>query len=501
MMAVAALSTPPGGHVLASPLAQRGVPLKQYEVALQNAQRVLAGLLDMPARPWQCFPGLVRQLVEQASALSARAAACRIQRCFRQWFARRSVLPKAPQGVQTLTPSAKPQTAPSLTGMGGLFASAAAASATRRAATAPKAPTATVAHAAAPKATVAFTAPSSSYPSDVNRDEESLASAAHAACTVAKAPAASVDGGEKSSPPSTKKSAVAANALMLASSTEGGTKALNPIEKRRQMVASQLAVANPSRLARSRKRDLLLRSGTPTSGGTPPAAASLASKNALTGPEAIVATAAEPPSTGVAKSPGLSLVAEAAVVKKEVEEDGRDTAFVLKPRVPGKCGEAAHEFTVDAWSSGPLPRPSIPPVENGGSVATPRALGGEELLCIEATPPSDDPLEAVCRAGISMSAGFSMAPPSAILRTSSQSGSRSQPSSVPTPPAMPPPATSARRRTPSPAVARRACTTVTGAPSPRTRNDEADMRGRPVLPTPHRPAVALGPYAALPAST
>lgn len=60
------------------------LPLKQYEVALQNAQHVLSCLLDQPARPWLCFKEVVQSLSRQASQLQRRAAACRLQRAFRR---------------------------------------------------------------------------------------------------------------------------------------------------------------------------------------------------------------------------------------------------------------------------------------------------------------------------------------------------------------------------------------------------------------------------------
>lgn len=68
------------------------LPLKQYEVALQNAQVVLAALLEQPTRPWVCFPEAVAELGRQVAALQRNAAACRIQRGLR----RRLSLRKAP---------------------------------------------------------------------------------------------------------------------------------------------------------------------------------------------------------------------------------------------------------------------------------------------------------------------------------------------------------------------------------------------------------------------
>jgi len=62
----------------------RALPLKQYELVLQNAQQVLDSLLRQPPRPWLCFGDVVRDLGRQASVLSQQAAACRLQRAFRR---------------------------------------------------------------------------------------------------------------------------------------------------------------------------------------------------------------------------------------------------------------------------------------------------------------------------------------------------------------------------------------------------------------------------------
>lgn len=61
------------------------LPLKQYEVALQNAQHVMSCLLSQPARPWLCFGEVVLCLGQQAMTLHRRAAACRLQRAFRKY--------------------------------------------------------------------------------------------------------------------------------------------------------------------------------------------------------------------------------------------------------------------------------------------------------------------------------------------------------------------------------------------------------------------------------
>lgn len=57
-----------------------GPPLKQYELTLQNAQRVLISLLEQPAKPWVPFDALLRELGQQLALLQRRSAACLLQR-------------------------------------------------------------------------------------------------------------------------------------------------------------------------------------------------------------------------------------------------------------------------------------------------------------------------------------------------------------------------------------------------------------------------------------
>eukprot|EP00439_Symbiodinium_sp_Y106_P031801 s1753_g3.t2 len=147
---------------IASAMQSSRLPLKQYELTLQNAQRVLASLLEQPAKPWVPFNALVDELSGQLSALRQRSAACVVQRAIRHSLAR-----IAQKRAGQLARSARKPPSTS----NGYFAEA------------PK------------RALVPVPPPL---------------------------------------PPSSGH-------------------ALNPLEKRRQMVAAQLAISNPSRLARSRR--------------------------------------------------------------------------------------------------------------------------------------------------------------------------------------------------------------------------------------------------------
>lgn len=67
-----------------------GPPLKQYELTLQNAQRVLISLLEQPAKPWVPFDALLHELGQQLALLRRRSAACQLQRGLRAARARRA---------------------------------------------------------------------------------------------------------------------------------------------------------------------------------------------------------------------------------------------------------------------------------------------------------------------------------------------------------------------------------------------------------------------------
>jgi len=153
----------------------RALPLKQYELVLQNAQQVLDSLLRQPPRPWLCFRDIVRDLARQASVLNQQAAACRLQRAFRRHRVQRTAA-KGPNGapdtamaMDTLVAATKPPTV------------------RQKPPTPPSAP-----------------------------------------CTSALAPVTMVYH-RVSAPPGA---------------------AMNPLEKRRHLIAGQLAMKNPTRLAR-----------------------------------------------------------------------------------------------------------------------------------------------------------------------------------------------------------------------------------------------------------
>lgn len=62
-----------------------GPPFKQYELTLQNAQRVLMSLLEQPAKPWVPFDALLLDLSHCLTQLHRRSAAVRLQRGLRKW--------------------------------------------------------------------------------------------------------------------------------------------------------------------------------------------------------------------------------------------------------------------------------------------------------------------------------------------------------------------------------------------------------------------------------
>lgn len=146
----------------------RALPLKQYELVLQNAQQVLDSLLKQPPRPWLCFRDVVRDLGRQASVLNQQAAACRLQRAFRLHRVQRAAT-KVAMAMDTLPATSQPPAG------------------RQKPPTPPSAP-----------------------------------------CTVAPAPVAMV--------------------YHRVSAPSGA--AMNPLEKRRHLIAGQLAMKNPTRLAR-----------------------------------------------------------------------------------------------------------------------------------------------------------------------------------------------------------------------------------------------------------
>lgn len=176
------------------------VPLRQYEVALQNASKVLESLLKRPARPWVCFDRLLQDLSGQVAAMRRKAAACRVQRAFRKYRVRQAERQAEQQGRQKV--GCVDFRREIMGGSGAPPARKGAATPTQSAA-----PAGQSAGLAGPGQ---LPSPRPGAPADPRPPLLSVITA---------------DGAEKKT-------------------------ALNPIEKRRQMVATQLAMANPKRLAR-----------------------------------------------------------------------------------------------------------------------------------------------------------------------------------------------------------------------------------------------------------
>lgn len=235
------------------------LPLRQYEVALQHAGKVLASLLQQPVKPWICFAGSIRQIGEQSQALRERAAICTIQRAFRrhrnsrvQQASARPVTELASK--QGLESSRAPGEESKLTAAGAHDTAKATAN-TQALEMENRSVADSVSHQqpealTASKASKASTPKSKpaapSKPSGVQDTGEiaakkQLQSEVSAAGQMVKRP-------EAAQPPIARPPPVPMPHRPLESSG-----ALNPIEKRRQMIASQLALANPSRLSRNRR--------------------------------------------------------------------------------------------------------------------------------------------------------------------------------------------------------------------------------------------------------
>lgn len=304
-------------------MASSVLPLKQYEMTLQNAQRVLACLLEQPTRPWLYFPELVKELHQQTRALRERAAACKLQR-----FLRRT----PPSPTRARAAASKPTRALSKK------------QEQRQDALRPLAPQ-------LPK-------PAPATPPR----------AAAAATQSPVAPAAA---------PSTTAAAAAT--------------ALNPIEKRRQMVAAQLAMSNPSRLARSRRAQL----GVSDQIVKPSAAFTSTSSSSSVQLPKLPATprqAAATSSGGTGSFPtfrGSMQELNAAFA----EQDQDDCSQLLSPG-----GEGAARQRTAGYEE-----------PQGGTAL--ELLLKEEMV-------DDDPLAQIAQVGCSQSAGISLAPPPGFLKSS-----------------------------------------------------------------------------------
>lgn len=295
-------------------MASSVLPLKQYEMTLQNAQRVLACLLEQPTRPWLYFPELVKELHQQTRTLRERAAACKLQR-----FLRRT----PPSPTRARAAASKP----------------ARASAKKQAAQPEQRHDA-----------LRPLAPQPSKPAAAMPQRAAAAATQNPVAPAAAAPAAA---------PSTTAAA-----------------ALNPIEKRRQMVAAQLAMSNPSRLARSRRAQLAVsdQSAKPSAAST-----STSSSSSVQLPKlpATPRQAAATSSGGEGSCPtfrGSMQELNAAFA----EQDQDDCSQLLSPSGEGTALEL---------------------------------LLKEELV-------DEDPLDQIAQVGCSQSAGLSLAPPPGFLKSS-----------------------------------------------------------------------------------
>lgn len=170
-----------------------GQALRQHEVVLLNASKVLKGLLAKPTTPSLQFPELIAVICQQCTALRERSAACRIQRAVRRRAAKQRELAQLRSLPKPLPPSLLSRSLPGA-----------------KVAPPPKVGIGSGVGAEAPKHVEAV---------------ELIRPVPAPPLNYAYAPAPPAPGG----------------------------RALNPIEKRRQMVASQLAACNPSRLPRSRR--------------------------------------------------------------------------------------------------------------------------------------------------------------------------------------------------------------------------------------------------------
>eukprot|EP00929_Paragymnodinium_shiwhaense_P074499 TRINITY_DN38146_c0_g1_i1.p1 TRINITY_DN38146_c0_g1~~TRINITY_DN38146_c0_g1_i1.p1 ORF type:complete len:410 (+),score=69.52 TRINITY_DN38146_c0_g1_i1:44-1231(+) len=380
-------------------------PLRQYEVALQNAEHALLGLLELPARPWLCFEPLVAKIRNEATELTRRAAACRIQRQFRVRGQRPASPPQADAALMPKAPAVSRQ------GQGRPLG--------RRQQAAPAVPAGV---------------------------DSPLASPCDPAAPSSESPQAATDRSSAATPPLAH--ALPSYDLCCATKAQLSQQsgALNPLEKRRRMVASQLAVANPARLARSRRRELM-RDQQP---GACPAARTAPSLK-LAGAEVLEADglAATAPVDGqkVPQSPGARAVsreiaAQLAVKPSQglleslVEATGKPAA--LAPPSTPRGGTAEDELLASlrqplAPSEAPAraPSPRRPPVEPklisdsfapASEVVTKGAAttSGNDFVLQDARLLQDDPLEAATMAGMFSGAGLSMAPPPPALVSQSR---------------------------------------------------------------------------------
>lgn len=328
------------------------LPLRQYEVALRHAQQAMSGLLEQPARPWVCFPALVHRLGEQALEMRRRAAACRIQRAFRVGHCRRE-----------------------------LEAAVAETLAAERAASRPSAPTAQQKLQAARRPVSPPRSRQIAVADDAGRPLPMPAP-----LVAALGPAAACAPGAPGAPGA----------------------AMNPIEKRRQKIAYQLAAVNPSRLARSRRREMLAGrplvggSGLSGAGGSPSGGYGGPGLGAATMPLPQAAEEAACDAAGATPSPLRAATAPAPSLVRQAPKE----AVLKDSTTPSRCASPRLRQVVLEPMQHLLER-STPSPSHAGLPS----LG----MCCKDPPYNEadplDQLEVVCGAGMSMGAGLSMAPP------------------------------------------------------------------------------------------
>lgn len=367
------------------------LPLKQFEVVLLNAEKVLARFLEQPLEPHLVFEATIRRLARQAARLVERSAATCAQRAWRRHRAQRAHLTAQPPArackAQKIAPSPTKQTSPATA-----VASQCSDSASQKMRPLPmqqSQPVTPVSGLARP--------PVVSAP-----------------CSSPRPHLGSLNDKESTSRPHPLRPPASS-----APSKEVGV-ALNPIEKRRQMVVSQLAAANPGRLARNRR--LMLEKATPRD--VPASSAGYAA----------AAGSSQPPHAAAAAcAAGLSPQAPLEATECDVNAAGVPT-----PRSrPGSCTRRpVNSATATAFSRTAAPRsepldpedsrivpersteswPSSPVRAAAAHRRLPPADAAPMPGCSGRGPPADlllkemqddDPLELIRSAG----AGLSMAPP------------------------------------------------------------------------------------------
>lgn len=325
--------------------ALRALPLKQYELVLQNAQQVLDSLLKQPPRPWLCFRDVVRDLGRQASVLNQQAAACRLQRAFRLHRAQRAATKAASRATEVaMAMDALPATAQPPTGR-------------QKPPTPPSAP-----------------------------------------CTSAPAPVAMV--------------------YHRVSAPSGS--AMNPLEKRRHLIAGQLAMKNPTRLARCHRASWQVHQ--------PRQVADIETDSGKAG-----STAPRPrSSSGQDRSSPRQLVSPRSLMSPRRNQDpatntpATNRRALITAQLTGVT-EAQHSIghnnsgydgnrQASHATSGGFERTRTPPRSPWDAACDLQPSGHTGDLALKEPPAADDPFDAISGLGsVGAGAGLSLAAPPPIL--------------------------------------------------------------------------------------